>query len=179
MKKGISTFILSIMMLMVIVGIGAQDADKYAVKAPIKIQFWHALEAQYKPLIDKVIADFEKQNPLIKVEAIYQGSYADLNEKLIAAQAAGTTLPALTVANTPYVAQYGAAGLCEVLDPYIKATGFDINDFGEGLRRASSYDGKQVSLPFLISTQIMFYNKDMAEAEKIKLPEKWSDMMNS
>ncbi len=85
-------------------------------------------------------------------------------------------MPALTVANTPYVAQYGAAGLCEVLDPYIKATGFDINDFGEGLRRASSYDGKQVSLPFLISTQIMFYNKDMAEAEKIKLPEKWSDM---
>ena len=176
MKKGISTFFLSMMMLMVIVGIGAQDADKYAVKAPIKIQFWHALGVQYKPLIDKVIADFEKQNPLIKVETIYQGSYEDLNEKLIAAQAAGTTLPALTVANTPYVAQYGAAGLCEVLDPYIKATGFDINDFGEGLRRASSYDGKQVSLPFLISTQIMFYNKDMAEAEKIKLPEKWSDM---
>jgi len=49
------------MMLMVIVGIGAQDADKYAVKAPIKIQFWHALEAQYKPLIDKVIADFENR----------------------------------------------------------------------------------------------------------------------
>ena len=47
MKKGISTFFLSMMMLMVIVGIGAQDADKYAVKAPIKIQFWHALGVQY------------------------------------------------------------------------------------------------------------------------------------
>jgi multiple sugar transport system substrate-binding protein len=123
-----------------------------------------------------VVADFEKQNPNIDVEAIYQGSYKDLNEKLIAAQAAGTTLPALVVANTPYIAEYGASGVCEILDPYIKATGFDINDFGSGLRTASSYDGKQVSLPFLISTQILFYNKDMADAEKIKIPQTWAEM---
>jgi ABC-type glycerol-3-phosphate transport system substrate-binding protein len=157
-------------------GASAQDAKKYEVKAPIKIQWWHALEAQYAPLVERVIADFEKQNPNIDVEAIYQGSYADLNEKLIAAQAAGMGLPALTVANTPYVAAYGDSGVCEVLDPYIAATKFDIGDFGAGLRVASSYQGKQVSLPFLISTQIMFYNKDMADAEKIKLPETWGEM---
>ena len=164
------------MMVAATLSVGAADADKYAVKTPIKIQWWHAMEAQYAPLIDKVVADFEKQNPMIDVEAIYQGSYADLNEKLIAAQAAGTTLPAVTVANTPYIAQYGDSGMCEILDPYIAATGFDIKDFGAGLRVASSFKGKQVSLPFLISTQIMFYNKDMADAEKIKLPETWADM---
>jgi len=156
--------------------VGAADADKYTVKAPIKIQWWHAQEAQYKGLIERIIADFEKQNPLIDVEPVFQGNYADLNEKLIAAQAAGTTLPALTVANTPYIAEYGASGVCEILDPYITATKFDIEDFGAGLKIASSYNGKQVSLPFLISTQIMFYNKDMADAEKIKLPETWADM---
>jgi multiple sugar transport system substrate-binding protein len=63
-----------------------------------------------------------------------------------------------------------------VLDPYIKATRFDIEDFGAGLRTSTSYDGEQVALPFLISTQIMFYNKDMADAEKIKLPETWDEM---
>lgn len=156
--------------------VGAQSAKSYEVTKPIKIQWWHALESQYAPLIDRVIADFERQNPLIKVEAVYQGSYKDLNEKLIAAHAAGTTLPALTVANTPYVAEYGASGVCENLDPYIKATKFDIADFGAGLRQASSFGGKQVSLPFLISTQIMFYNKDMADAEKIRLPETWAEM---
>lgn len=155
---------------------GAQDAKKYEVKAPIKIEWWHALESQYAPLVEKVVADFERRNPAVDVTAIYQGSYKDLNEKLIAAQAAGTTLPAVVVANTPYIAEYGASGLCEVLDPYIKATKFDIGDFGTGLRAASSYDGEQVSLPFLISTQIMFYNKDMADAEGIRLPETWADM---
>lgn len=152
------------------------DAAQYEVNAPITIEWWHAMESQYAPLIERVVADFEAKNPNIDVEAIYQGSYADLNEKLIAAQAAGTTLPAVTVANTPYIAGYGASGVCEVLDPYIKATKFDIDDFGSGLITASSYDGKQVSLPFLISTQIMYYNKDIADAVGIELPETWAEM---
>lgn len=157
-------------------GANAQSAKQYEVTKPIKIEWWHALESQYAPLVERVVAEFERQNPLIDVEAIYQGSYKDLNEKLIAAHAAGVTLPAVTVANTPYIAEYGASGVCEVLDPYIKATKFDLGDFGSGLKVASSYGGKQVSLPFLISTQIMFYNKDMAKAEKIKLPETWAEM---
>jgi multiple sugar transport system substrate-binding protein len=154
----------------------AADAAKYDVTKPITIEWWHALESQYAPLIDEMVKDFEAKNPNITVKAIYQGSYSDLNEKLIAAQAAGTTLPALTVANTPYVAQYGASGLCEALDPYVQATNFDINDFGSGLIEASSYNKQQVALPFLISTQVMFYNKDIADKEGITIPEKWDQM---
>lgn len=150
--------------------------NKYAVTQPITIEWWHALESQYQPTLDKVIQDFKSKNPNITVKAVYQGSYGDLNEKLVAAAAAGSGLPALTVANTPYVAQYGDAGLCEDLSPYIQATKFDIKDFGTGLIAASSFNGKQVSLPFQISTQVMYYNKDMADAEGIQIPKKWSDM---
>lgn len=152
------------------------DADKYAVTEPIEIEFWHALESQYQPTVDKIVALFEAQNPNIKVKAIYQGKYTELNEKLIAAQVAGTTLPAVTAANTPYVAEYGASGMCEELDPYIAATGFEIDDFGKGLVASTQFDGKQVTLPFLISTQIMYYNKTMADAEGIKLPDNISEM---
>lgn len=152
------------------------DPSKYEVTQPITIDWWHAIESQYQPTIDKVVSGFQAKNPKVKINPVYQGSYADLNEKLIAAQAAGTTLPAIAIANTPYVAQYGEAGLCEILDPYIKGTGFDINDFGAGLVKSSSYDNKQVALPFQISTQIMFYNKDMADKEGIKIPTKWSEM---
>lgn len=151
------------------------DADKYKVSAPIEIEWWHALESQYNDVIQEVVDKFHATGTNVKVTPVYQGSYSDLNEKLIAAHAAGT-LPALTVANTPYVAEYGASELCENLDPYIAASNFDINDFGEGLRIASSYDDKQISLPFLISTQVLFYNKDMVEAENIKLPNTWDEM---
>lgn len=149
---------------------------KYAVNAPIEIVWWHALENQYSGLVKEVVDNFNKSQKLIRVKAEYIGDYATVNQSLVAAQAAGSGLPAVVVANTPYVAQYGAGELCEDLTPYIKATGFDAGDFGEGMIKASAYNGKQVSLPFLISTQVMYYNKSMAKAKGVEIPSQFKDM---
>lgn len=152
------------------------DPAKYEVTEPITIKWWHALEDQYGETVTKVVTDFNNSQDLITVEAEYIGSYIKLNEALVAAHAAGTDLPALTAANTPYVAEYGAGGLTEDLTPYIAASGYDISDFGNGMVEAAQYNGRQVTLPFLISTQIMFYNKDMAEEMNLTIPDKWEDM---
>ena len=154
----------------------ADDAAKYAVTEPITIEWWHALENQYAGTVEKVVKGFNSSQKLVTVQARYIGSYAQLNEALVAAHAAGTGLPAISAANTPYVAEYGAGGLTEDLKPYIKATNFDINDFGEGLIAATAYKDKQAALPFLISTQVIFYNADMAKALGVQVPTKWNDM---
>ena len=154
----------------------AADPASFEVTEPITIQWWHALEDQYSETVQEVVDDFNSSQDLITVEPVYVGSYAEVNEALVAAHAAGTGLPALTVANTPYVAEYGAGGLTEDLTPYIEATGFEIDDFGKGLVDASSYDGKQVALPFLITTRVMYYNQDMADELGITIPENFADM---
>ena len=82
----------------------ANDASKYEVTAPIEITWWHALENQYQPLIDEIVNNFNTKQDKIKVKAEYIGNYSTVNETLVAAQAAGQGLPALVVANTPYVA---------------------------------------------------------------------------
>ena len=146
------------------------------VKEPIEIVWWHALENQYSDFVKQIVDDFNKSQKMITVKAEYIGNYSAVNQALVAAHAAGTGLPALTVANTPYVAQYGASGLCEDLTPYVKATKFDIGDFGEGMIKASAYQGKQVSLPFLISTQVVYYNKNMAKAKGVSIPSQFKDM---
>ncbi len=152
------------------------DASMYEVTEPITIQWWHALEDQYSQTVQDVVDGFNSSQDLITVEPVYIGNYSDVNEALVAANAAGTGLPALTVTNTPYVAEYGASGLCEDLAPYAAATGYDLNDFADGMIQASQYEGKQVTLPFLISTQVIYYNKDLADAEGIEVPAEWSDM---
>lgn len=152
------------------------DPADYEVTEPITITWWHALEEQYTDTVEQIVNDFNNSQDLITVEAEYVGSYSDVNEALVAAHAAGSGLPAITVANTPYVAEYGAGGLTEDLTPYIEATGYDVEDFGDGMIAASQYEGKQVSLPFLISTQIMFYNKDMADEMGIAMPTTWDEM---
>ncbi|MDO4266977.1 MAG: ABC transporter substrate-binding protein [Eubacteriales bacterium] len=154
----------------------AVDPAMYEVTEPITIKWWHALEDQYSGIVEQVVNDFNSSQDLITVEAEYIGSYSKLNEALVAAHAAGTGLPAITVANTPYVAEYGAGGLTENLDPYIEASGYDVSDFGNGMLEAAKYDGSQVSLPFLISTQILYYNKDKVDELGITLPETWDEM---
>lgn len=152
------------------------DPSRYEVTEKIEIEWWHALESQYDATIQKVVGGFNDSQDLITVKPVYVGNYAALNEALVAAHAAGTGLPAISAANTPYVASYGAGGLTEDMTPYIEATGFDIDDFGSGLIEATSYEGRQVTMPFLISTQIVYYNKDMAKELGITVPEKWDDM---
>ena len=153
----------------------AADPSKYEVTEPITITWWHALESQYDDLVADVVKKFNATQKLITVEAQYIGSYKDINEALVAAHAAGTGLPAVAVANTDYVASYGDSGLYENLDPYIAGTDYDVDDFSAGLLLSSQYKGKQVALPFLHSTQIIYYNKTMADANGWKIPEKIED----
>lgn len=153
----------------------AVDPSKYEVTEPITITWWHALESQYDELVADVVKKFNATQKLITVEAQYIGSYKDINEALVAAHAAGTGLPAVAVANTDYVASYGGSGLYENLDPYIVGTDYDVDDFSAGLLLSSQYKGKQVALPFLHSTQVIYYNKTMADANGWKIPEKIED----
>lgn len=152
------------------------DASMYEVTEPITIQWWHALEDQYSQTVNDVVEGFNSSQDLVTVEPVYVGSYSELNEALVAAHAAGTGLPAITACNTPYIAEYGAGGLCEDLKPYAAATGYDLSDFGAGMIAATAYGDQQVALPFLISTQVIYYNKDMADELGVAVPEKFADM---
>jgi len=173
MKKRISLF-LAVLMMLSVVGIAAADTSRYDVTEPITIQWWHAHEDQLHEYLNYMVERFNEQHPLITVEPVYIGSYTEINTQLIAAVASGE-VPALATANTSYPPSYGAAGITEILDPYIEAYDFDIADFGEGLIAATSYDGKQIVLPYLISTQVMYYNQDMAEAEGIEMPKTFDE----
>src|SRR3989337_3785328 len=56
---------------------------------PVTITFWHGMSGVLNPAIDELTNDFNKLNPGIAVQALYQGGYRTLNQKLIAAVAAG------------------------------------------------------------------------------------------
>ena len=173
MKKLVS--ILLSLMLVAVSGLAAAQANPYEVTEPITIEYWHAMESQYDGLMQEMVAAFHEQYPLITVEPIYIGSYTVLNEKFIAANAAGE-VPAISMSNTNYVAPYGDSGVCEPLTDYIAASGYDIEDIGVGLQASTQYDGVQISLPCNISTQVMYYNKTAAEAEGIEMPKTWDEM---
>lgn len=173
MKK--TTAIFTSLLLVFLLAGGVMATSKYDVTEPITISWWHSHGDHYSETIKEMVDKFNSENPLITVEPIYVGSYTDINSQLIASIAAENA-PALCVANTSYPAGYGAAGICEILDPYIAAYDFDIADFGEGLIASTSYDGEQIALPYLISTQVLFYDKTAAKAEGVVFPTTFDEL---
>lgn len=151
------------------------DPTKYEVGDKVTLLWWHSLDSQYDELVQGVCSDFNKSQDKVTIEPQYIGSYSDINEALVAANAAGSGLPGVVVANTDYVASYGANGLYECLDDYIYNTSYDADDFSAGLLLSSQCDGKQVALPFLHSTQVLFYNKKIADEHGYEIPEKMTD----
>ncbi|MBR5287715.1 MAG: extracellular solute-binding protein [Clostridia bacterium] len=174
MKKLLALLLVAVMLAPMM----AFAASEYDVTEPITIKWWHAHEDQYNEYLTYMTDKFNAENGMgITVEPVYIGAYAEINTQFIAAAAAGTgTVPAIVTCNTSYPASYGNDGLCEILDPYIDAFDYDIEDFGEGLIASTSFDGEQVALPYLISTQVMYYNKTAADAEGITMPKTLDEM---
>ena len=172
MKKTI-TLVLSI--LMVFSAITMVNANMYDVTEPITITWWHSHETQWIENLEYMIKQFEAANPLITVEPVYVGNYNEANTQFIAAMASGE-VPSLISIKTTNLPAYGAAKMAEILDPYIDAYNFDIADFGEGLVTSTSYEGKQIALPYLVSSRLMYYNKTIAEAEGIEMPRTFDEM---
>ncbi len=63
---------------------------------PVTITFWHAMSSRHQPNLQKLVDDFMVEYPNITVEAIYQGGYGDLQQKINASVVAG---------NVPAIAQ--------------------------------------------------------------------------
>ena len=66
---------------------GSQEPPE--LTAPVSIDMWHAMGGSRIQLIEGIVQDFMNQNPNIKVEVQYTGSYNDTLNKTTAAAKAG------------------------------------------------------------------------------------------
>ena len=175
MKKLIALFLALLMALTVSAAFA--DDNPYAVTEPITIEWWHSNEDQYTDFIQELAAQFHEEYPLITVKPVYIGSGTVLAEKLIAA-IQGDAVPAVSQVNVSYLAEYFDSGVCTDLEPYFKAYGIDKDDFVKGYRKTATResDGHMYSLPFLASTQVIYYNKTVVKDEGLTIPTKWEDM---
>jgi ABC-type glycerol-3-phosphate transport system substrate-binding protein len=98
-----------------------------AVAQKVKLTFWYALGGATGKVIEDMVASFNKANPDTQVEVIYQGSYADIAQKLTAA---------ITAKTLPDVAQMGGA-------PTLAESGaiVPMTEFVSAAERADIYDG--------------------------------------
>jgi multiple sugar transport system substrate-binding protein len=81
-----------------------------------------------------------------------------------------------TISDLP---QWAANGYAQNLDPYIKASGFDVTTIIPSARAFSTYNGHIYSLPLLEDTFMLIYNKKMFDAAGITSPPKTIEEMTA
>src|SRR5699024_7501939 len=126
-----------------------------------KIVFWHAMGGGQGEALEKLVKEFEEENPNIKVDLQNQGNYGDLSQKLTATMQSPDDLPTITQAYGDWMVPFLEGDLVVDLKPYIEneEIGFDnYDDIIEGLREETNQDGMITSLPFNKSTEVLWYN---------------------
>ncbi len=159
----------------------------------VTITFYHTMGASMREILDKYIEQFNKLYPNIHVNHIQAGSYDDLHSQ-VKAEIAGGTAPNLAYCYPEHVGSYNKLGATVPLDALISSTvtvtradgsvetmGLTDEqkaDFFEAFyNQGRNYgDGLMYSLPFLKSTEVLYYNKTFFEDMGLSVPTTWEEM---
>ena len=179
MKKKLIAATLSVMLVGSLVsGCGNSGKSEEGGTTTIKYSTYSAGPDHLEDM-DKMIAEFEKQNPDIKVEVEVIG-YDDYFTKM-QTQASSKTLPDVFEMNYENFSTYAGNGVLFDLTELAAAD----SDFSEDMLTGNSYeyfqkDGKLYGLPEKMSDVVMYYNKELFDAAGVEYPQAdwtWEDML--
>ena len=132
-------------------------------------------------LVDKLVQEFEAQNPDISVKAIYSGNYSDTMTKAMTSLKGG---------NPPHLSVILSTEIFTLIDNDAILAFDDIvttseekqwlDNFYPALMENSRTSGKTWSIPFQRSTIVMYYNKDAfkkAGLDPEKPPATWEELV--
>ena len=136
-------------------------------------QFW--TDPDIKSTVLEIVADFERQNPDIKVN-VTDLTWANGQEKLAIAFSANSG-PDIVELGSDWIAQFAANNrLAEISDEM----GRDSSEF-DGVRLAS-LNGKVYGWPWILGTRVLFINKDVLDKSGYPrdfIPTKWPEFMET
>ena len=128
------------------------------------LTFWHAMGGTNGEVLQQIVDDFNASQDEIEIKAEYQGTYDDTITKLKAAMQSDSGLPDVCQmydVGTKFM--YDSGAVIPVEDKF-ESTGYDKSSVMGVISSYYTVDGKQYSMPFNVSTPMLYYNKDVFEA---------------
>lgn len=129
----------------------------------------------------RIVNDFNKEHPEIKVTPVYTGSYDETSIKAHGAAKAGKP-PAVVLMSANFINEYQVADEIEPLDDFAKSSGMSsddyMNQFWPALHANARFAGKIWAVPFHNSTPLVYYNVNQfkeAGLDPEKFPKTWAE----
>ena len=155
----------------------------FAAAQTTEVSFYYpvAVGGPITKLVDSMTADFEKENPGIKMKPIYSGTYQESIVKALTAMKSGEP-PVLSVLLSTDMFTLIDEGA--IVDWTGLATSADdqawLKSFYPAFMENSETGGKTWGVPFQRSTIVLYWNKEMFKAAGFnpdKAPENWKEML--
>ena len=163
--------------------------DSFDTETPVTVTFWHTMGQTLRGTLDEAITEFQELYPNITVVHEQFGSYDDVRYQISTNMGTGD-FPSMAYCYPDHVALYNEAKITVPLDDIMvheqygfggeqvlfegpKEADFVPAFFAEG----SQYeDGLTYTMPFLKSTEALFYNKTFFTDNNLKVPTTWEEM---
>ena len=143
----------------------------------VKITFWYALAGAQGKVVEAMVDKYNKSQSAVAVEVIFQGSYADIAQKLTAGIAAKSVPDVAQMGGAPTMGDSGAViNMADLVSAADKADIFD------GFWEYNKYKGQIVSMPFNNSVPLLYYNVDLFKAaglDPAKPPTTWDELVTA
>jgi sn-glycerol 3-phosphate transport system substrate-binding protein len=153
----------------------AQTASEFSFFFPV------AVGGPITKLIDKFAQDFQADNPGIKVNPIYAGTYQETIVKALTAHKAGAAPATSVLLSTDMFTLIDEDAIVPV-DEFIKTDDDKkwLQSFFPGFMLNSQTGGKTWGIPFQRSTVVMYWNKELfkeAGLDPDKAPNTWEEQV--
>lgn len=129
-------------------------------------------------VVDGIVANFEAENPDIKVNAVYSGNYDDTRVRALSALSSGEPAQ-LAVMFSIDAYDLIEQDLVLPFDDLVNDAAW-LNSFYPALMANGKIEGKTWGIPFQRSTIVAYYNKDMFSAAGLDPeapPTTWDEMI--
>ena len=153
-------------------------------QAPVEVSFFYpvAVGGPITKIIDSYAADFEKENPGIKLKPIYSGSYQESIAKALTSMKSGDP-PVMSILLSTDMFTLVDEDAIVPFDELLK-TADDrawLKGFYPGFMENSQTGGKTWGIPFQRSTIVLYWNKEMfkeAGLDPNRPPASWKEQLD-
>jgi len=125
-------------------------------------QFWSDMNT--RPVVEKLVSDFEKQNPGVKVK-ITDLTWANGHDKLVISFAAKDP-PDVMELGSDWIAEFASEGLLADFQ----------SDLPASYLAPATWKDDLYALPWLLASRIFFFNLDLLDRAGVDIPENWEEL---
>jgi multiple sugar transport system substrate-binding protein len=140
----------------------------------VKITWWDTMTTEASvTALTKIISDYEKAHPNVKIERTYV-SFADIKNKLLLGSV-GNQGPDIVWIDSPDHQAFAAAGILADLTKEIKEWG-QADKYFDGPWSSTMYKGKNYGVPVGSNNLALYYNTDMFKEAGLTPPKTWDEL---